>query len=188
MSGQKLPNSTLSSEWLPDLALHIPFDNVHSYPTVIEFEESIRTAGQVPLFPTHASSAQEKIAAAQIISELRTQSKCGCPAQTAMNSGHDSDSRVAGLQDRVWSTTSVSHIADNGSTKEISTVARPCRHPSDCFPGPQDAPGQRSSRPSNALGHMKIQSSPSARSHSSGWMLERWLAQPPSQEPYNHIE
>ena len=199
MSNSRTPNSAPSKEWLPDLVLHMPLESATRYPTAIEVEDSVRTTGHASSFPARTYSARETITAEQVVSKLHAQSKQSntghtqslyhvSPAQKAIPSGQDSDSKVADLQHRSQSPTSVSDIMDDASTAQVSRVPEPCCQPDDCFGRRQDITGQSLSKPPNALAYVSRQPLNPPTSRSSVWMLDRWHAQPPSQEPYTCIE
>jgi hypothetical protein len=199
MSNSRLPNSTSSKEWLPDLVMRMPLESVTRYPTAIEVEDSVRTTGHAPSFPARTYSARGAITAKQVVSKLHAQSKQSntgdtqslyhvYPAQKTISSGQDSDSKVAGLQHRLRSPTSVSDIMDDASTAQVSIVLEPCRQHGDCFRRRQDITGHSLSKSPNALRYVSRQSLNPPTSRSSVWMLDRWHAQPPSQEPYTCIE
>lgn len=177
----------------------MPLESATRYPTAIEVEDSVRTTGHAPSFPARTHSARETITAKQVVSKLHAQSKQSntghtqslyhvYPAQKAIPSGQDSDSEVAGLQHRLQSPTSVSDIMDDESIAQVSTVPEPCCQPDNCFSCRQDITGQSLSKPPNALGYVSRQPLNPPTSRSCVWMLDRWHAQPPSQEPYTYIE
>jgi hypothetical protein len=111
------------------------------------------------------------------------------PAQTDISSGKNLSCGGAGLEGCTALPKGASHIVDSGCTEETSTVAtEPCSHLSDCLCGHGDVTGRGSSVSPNGPPYMTGRASHAHRSPRSGWMLDRWHAQPPSQEPYTPIE
>jgi hypothetical protein len=198
MSHQSDLDLISGSESLPDLPLQKPFGAEPDCPTVMEVEQTAADTKHAIDLPTQASRASGSLDGKRSVPNIRKDSAPSMlgqkhlphnagPVQTDSKSGGKSTAAVAGLQDCVGSTKRVPHTADNGSI-EVSTVAEPCRHLSDGFSGHQDVAGQRASVPPSALECMTGQPSPAPKPRSSGWMLHRWHAQPPSEEPYTPIE
>jgi hypothetical protein len=199
MSSQPDLELISGNESLPDLAFQIPLDGLPDYPSVLELKSSATETHCAPYPPAKAARVSDnpdggltvpnvgRNTTARILGQQHPHHIAG-PAEADTSSGGKWRSRVPGLKDCMESVTSISHIADNGSTEQASIAAEPCCHLSDDSSRHQDVTGQRSSISTSATGHRSCQPSHSPRSRSCGWMLDRWHAQPPSQEPYSPIK
>lgn len=186
------------SESLPDLASHMPLDYPSNYPTVIELENNTTASQFAPDPPAQACcecrSPHDRQAflnvrgdsAPRMLGQQLSHDTAG-QGRTATNSGRRSNFSAAGLDDCFAPTTNISHLANNGSAETLH-VTEPCLNPRDSSCADQHVTRQPSPGSRNTLEHMRDQSHTVPRSSSNASMLERWHAQPRSQEPYTPIQ
>jgi hypothetical protein len=200
MSSQPDLYAISRNESHPDATFQIPWNRPSDYPTVIELEQSATKTHRAPDAQARMSYGNEtppgrsssfkvrKNPAAYMLGQQHP-NHTAPPAQTDITSGKRLRSGGPNFEDCIAVPKDASHKVDSGRTEEASAVAtKPCRHRCDRLSSHADVTGCGSFVSPNAPSCITGPASHAHRSRSSGWMLDRWHAQPPSQEPYTPIE